>query len=91
MIHGSDKRLVCEASWHADSGWYPTQAGTESNFALIAAAVNALADLLAVAEAAQRTIRATQALATGDADQLEEATAADEALRTALARLGEAK
>jgi len=54
VIKGSDKRLVCESSWHSNSSRYPTQSGTESNFALIVAAVNALPALLDVVEAAQR-------------------------------------
>jgi hypothetical protein len=83
VIKGSDKRLVCESSWHSNSSRYPTQSGTESNFALIVAAVNALPALLTVCEAAQRWADARKAhvrylMAYDDVGHREKDTTAEE-------------
>ena len=87
VIKGSDKRLVCESSWHSNSSRYPTQSGTESNFALIVAAVNALPALLDIVEAAQRSQVAQQAIVGAHGvDEAHEYFAAKNALTAALAQ-----
>lgn len=42
-LTGADGRMVASSSWHDDSPYYPTRAGTYSNFRLIEEAVNGIA------------------------------------------------